>query len=56
VNRLADSIDAIKGNTEMSIDASKELGREINIEETKYMLLVFPRIEFKIMITHSKNC
>jgi hypothetical protein len=38
-NLLGDSIDTIKKNTETLIDASKEVGLEINVEETKYMLL-----------------
>jgi hypothetical protein len=32
-------IDTIKKNTEISIDASKEVGLEINVDKTKYMLL-----------------
>jgi hypothetical protein len=39
VNLLGDSIDTTKENTETLIDASKEVGLEINIEKTKYMLL-----------------
>jgi hypothetical protein len=39
VNLLGDNIDAIKKNTETLIDASKEVGLEINVEKTKYMLL-----------------
>jgi hypothetical protein len=34
-----DSIDSIKENTETLIDASREVGLEINVEKTKYMLL-----------------
>jgi hypothetical protein len=39
VNLLGDNIDTIKKNTETLIDASKEVGREINVEKTRYMLL-----------------
>jgi hypothetical protein len=39
VNLLGDNIDQIKKNTETLIDASKEVGLEINIEKTKNMLL-----------------
>jgi hypothetical protein len=39
VNLLGDNIDTIKKNTETLIDASKDVGLEINVEKTKYMLL-----------------
>jgi hypothetical protein len=39
VNLLGDNIDTIEKNTETLIDASKEVGLEINEEKTKYMLL-----------------
>jgi hypothetical protein len=39
INVLSDNIDTIKKNTETLIDASKELGLEINVEETKHLLL-----------------
>jgi hypothetical protein len=39
VNLLGDSIDTIKKNTEIVNDASKEVGLEINVQKTKYMLL-----------------
>jgi hypothetical protein len=35
-NLLGDNIDTIKTNTETLIDATKEVGLEINIEKTKY--------------------
>jgi hypothetical protein len=39
VNLLGDNIDTVKKNTESLIDASKEVGLEINVDKTKYMLL-----------------
>jgi hypothetical protein len=39
VNLLGDNIDTIKKNPESLIDASKEVGLEVNKEKTKYMLL-----------------
>jgi hypothetical protein len=39
VNLLGDNIDTIKKNTQTLIDASKEVGLEVNTEKTKYMLL-----------------
>jgi hypothetical protein len=39
VNLLGDNIDTIEKNNETLIDASKEVGLEINVEKTKYMLL-----------------
>jgi hypothetical protein len=39
VNLLGDNVDAIKKNMKTLIDASKEVGLEINVEKTTYMLL-----------------
>jgi hypothetical protein len=39
VNLLGDNIDTINKNTGTLIDASKEIGLEVNIEKTKYMLV-----------------
>jgi hypothetical protein len=39
VNLLGDNMDNIKKHTEFLIDVSKEVGLEINVEKTKYMLL-----------------
>jgi hypothetical protein len=39
VNLLGDNIDTIKNTTQTLIDGSKEVGLEINVEKSKYMLL-----------------
>jgi hypothetical protein len=39
VNLLSNIIDTIKKNTQTLIDASKEVGLEVNGEKIKYMLL-----------------
>jgi hypothetical protein len=39
VNLLGDNMDTILNSTETLIDASKEIGLEINVEKTRYMLL-----------------
>jgi hypothetical protein len=44
VSLLGDNMDAITKNTETFTDVSKEVGLEINVEKTKYMLLARHRI------------
>jgi hypothetical protein len=39
VNLLGDNIDTTEKSTETLIDASKEVGLEINVEKTKHILL-----------------
>jgi hypothetical protein len=39
VNLLGDNIDTINKNTETLIDARNEVGLEVNVEKTKYMLV-----------------
>jgi hypothetical protein len=39
VNLLGDNIDTNNKNTQTVIDASKEVGLEVNVEKTKYMLV-----------------
>jgi uncharacterized protein (UPF0335 family) len=39
VNQLSDNMSTIKNNTKTLIDASKDVGLDINVEKAKYMLL-----------------
>jgi hypothetical protein len=38
VNLLGDNVDTIKKNTENLIDASKEVGLEVKVRKTKYIV------------------
>jgi hypothetical protein len=43
VNLLGENIDTIKKNKKALIDASKEVGLEVNAERNKYMFLSHPQ-------------
>jgi hypothetical protein len=49
VNILGDNVDTIKKNKQTLIEASKEVGLEVNAKKTKYMLLSCHRMQGKIM-------
>jgi hypothetical protein len=49
VNLLGDNIDTKKKNMETLIDASEEVGLEINIEKAKYMFLLITGMQVKIV-------
>jgi hypothetical protein len=39
INLLGDSINAIKENTEILLEATRNVGLEINAEKTKFMIM-----------------
>jgi hypothetical protein len=39
LNQLGNNIDTVNKNTQPLIDASKEVGLEVNVEKTKYMFV-----------------
>jgi hypothetical protein len=41
MNLLGDNIDILKKNTEILIDASREVSLKVNTEKTKYMVLSY---------------
>jgi hypothetical protein len=60
INTAAENIDKIKENTEALLDASKEVGLEMNPEKTKYMLMlcyqkVGQKLSVKIKNTSSQD-
>jgi hypothetical protein len=50
VNLLGDDINTINRNTEMLIDASKEIGIEINVKKTSICRSLKTRMQTKIGI------
>jgi hypothetical protein len=45
------SINTIKKNTEALLEASREVGLEVNTEKTKYMVVLSPNCRTKSQIT-----
>jgi hypothetical protein len=50
VNLLGDNIDTIKKIKETLIDASKEVGLEINVGKTKYDICCYPVTRMQVRI------
>jgi hypothetical protein len=48
MNLLGDNVETIKKNTETLIDATNEVGIEVNIKKTKYMLVSVTRMQVKM--------
>jgi hypothetical protein len=55
VSLLGNNIDIIMKNTETLIDASSEVGLEINVEKTKYMLMVHQNAGQNLDMKNSKQ-
>jgi hypothetical protein len=49
VNILGDNVDTIKKNKQTLINASKEVGLEVNTKKSKYVLISCHRMQGKIM-------
>jgi hypothetical protein len=49
VNLLGDNIDTIKRDTQNLIDASKEIGLEVNIDKTSICCCFITKMQGKIM-------
>jgi hypothetical protein len=50
-----DNIDTIKKNTKTLIDASKEVGLEINVENTKYIFFFVNHVYLQSVQVHLAN-
>jgi hypothetical protein len=49
VNLLEDNIDSVKKNVETLIDASKEVGLEVNVEKLSIYFCLVTRMQVKIV-------
>jgi hypothetical protein len=50
VNLLGDSVNTIKENSETLVEASRDIGLEINVEKTKYIIMSVIRIQDRTRI------
>jgi hypothetical protein len=54
VNLLGDSVHTIKENSEILLEASRDIGLKINAEKTKYMIMSSSKLQTEPEYKNSK--